>query len=179
MLKTSNVSGAYLDAINHYLNVPVFFLCMGIGMYHSTENVLFVYLGAISTLSCRSTAKYCLAFSVLLTIKRQRSNENDPLYLPTNKTRSTGSAGSFAMIRQLVIYPNIAAIFALVTLVDWALSLATPLDRMTILSSIFIVYVVAYQVLDLGQMAMAYRGREAETMYQELTNLTDSQNQSR
>jgi hypothetical protein len=83
--KKSNVSGGYIDAINHFFNIPIFFVCLSLGFFAVTKNFLFVYLAILSALFSRGNAKYNLAKSVIDTIDREKIGEQDKIYFSLQK----------------------------------------------------------------------------------------------
>lgn len=156
--KRSNVNGAYLDAINHYFNIPLIFLGLGFGLYRQTGDLRHAALGVLASLFCRGSAKYCVAHSVLTTFHRRRISENDPLYLTKEAPLGPSTRGLVGHFRSLFIFPNILGILLVFAVCDVITSAGT-------LEILLLGYGIAYPLLDVADMTLHFKRGTADQTY--------------
>jgi len=165
--KKSNVSGAYLDSINHFFNIPIMFLCISIGIFNRTNSIAYIYLGIIISLFCRGSSKYCMYHSIITTFRRVKLGESDRLYIKASNKNKAYKNKVTEILRSLFIFPNIIGIFLLLIILNIILTLIFRIDDLVIIKYAVILYAILYPVLDIGEIYLNYKRKKAGEMYKD------------
>lgn len=158
--KNSSLLGDHIDAINHFFNIPIIFLCLGIGLYNATGMILFIYVGIVTSLFCRGDSKYCIGKALIQARRRVEIGEYDPMTFTKFKGKiTTVEKGLSKKIKTFVIFPNILGFLTVATILTFFVG--------QILVLAFFSYAALYVILDIGEMYLDFRNKKSERLYWE------------
>jgi len=156
--KTDNMEGSYIDALNHFFNIPLIFISLSLGAYFSSGNLFYIFAAISLSLFSRGSGKYCMFYA----IGRRREYQKRKLdHFQSNNTQIPEPEENQIINRLKIpwVYPNITLFILAGAIVN------LKLPQMHILEFLIVFYAITYPILDIMESIRIYSTRRTQSMY--------------
>ena len=165
--KETSLTGIYLDVISHYLVHPLVMLCIGVGMYRSTYNFIYIYIGGIAgfsnlLLDLLQHAKSYVMFGNLLKYQNSTFSDN------AKKNKGQGHAKLSILgwiLKQYCLYPGVMNFITLAALIDFIYYVNGQHLSFSFLGLLLISYAIFYPISFLKTFTQMIIRRDIDKEY--------------
>jgi len=173
--KKDTVQGAFIDAVNHFFNIPLLFVGLCLGGYLATGKTQMIMAALPLSFFARGNGKYCMFYALgrrrELQLRGLASNDARSPVSDASVTRKTKDALQRILpyMKSPWVYPNITLIVLAASIVNLAVPQMKLLGRTTSVMELLIYfYAVTYPVLDVGECIRILIFKKTEEMSKNL-----------